>query len=551
MLKVFRTVIFYIALTQSGFAFEKIDLSEPKDKIFNTYFSYLKEMSRKLCRPGTYQKAGKLYKEYTGNGLYVPFSEDESVDIQSIKEGLPLLAKKRDWLKSLHKTLKKKKNFKKEYRKSSRLEKRFINLHKENYKRYKGKKNNLSKLTNEFVKDLIKYLEEDLIALQPYGFPVDYFNLRKSFDEAKETNKQLANTIYFKRKLFEDGIVNPKNGRKDTSFRSLISTVYLRLLKHDDDFFEEDLRYDIESLLDKIKNSLVRGVSYHRRGINKWRKKIQGDINFYYKLKSTSSSKDFLVKYQDSAKRARKALRDYTYEKEARVYKFWSEKDILYRILFTIETILIHEVGRLDNKFGSERRAIVQVILNRLRNKKYNSIDESEDLYPFLKEVGIKNFKKYKWLNVLFKKGQFSFTYFFIPASRGIYCPDSSRSAYKLREENLSFALEVLKFPITIFGATRYFSRASMTGRIDMAKLWSGYSKWPELPGPEILKDKIYRKLYRSNKLRFIGTIKSKSGLYEIWAGAKTKVLYEPSESKFFVYRDPHLFTYFYKPNGY
>ena len=551
MQKILCSAIFVLLYSFQSYAVEKIDLSGKQSVIENKYLAHLGEMSKELCTPGTYEKAGRLYKKYTGNGLYVPLKKDESVDLDAVKNGLPLLAKKRDWLRSLRNDYKKTKHFKKEYRKLSKLKKDFLVLHKENYKQYKGQKNNLKSLTSKFNSELISFLENEIQIFHPFGFPVDYFNLRKTYDEIKSKDKSLANKIYFKRKIYEDGVVNPKSGRKDTSFRAMISTVYLRLLKFDDEFYSEELRYDIESLLEFIRNSLLRGVSYHKQGVSKWQNKIQEDINFYYKMINSKKSQDFLKEYQTNRKRARKALRDFTYSKIAKVYKFWTDKEVLYRLLFSIETILFHEVGPLDNDFGSERRAIIQVVLNRLRNDSYNDIDPVEDLYPFLKVEGVNNFEKYKWLNVLFKKGQFSFTYFFIPASKGIFCPDASRSARRLRKQNLKFAMEVLKFPISVFEATRYFSRSSMVGRIDMAKLWREYKKWPELPGPEIKNQKKYKRLLEKKKLRFIGTLKTEKGLYEIWSHKRGKVLYGVEESKFFIYRDPHLFTYFYKFKDY
>ena len=85
-----------------------------------------------------------------------------------------------------------------------------------------------------------------------------------------------------------------------------------------------------------------------------------------------------------------------------------------------------------------------KINLYNLLNSKYTAVivhgmfDEKEILKARLELINFFNTKKYKWLNVLFKEGEFSFTYFFIPSNIGIFCPDFSKKAKILRKENLN-----------------------------------------------------------------------------------------------------------------
>jgi hypothetical protein len=132
--------------------------------------------------------------------------------------------------------------------------------------------------------------------------------------------------------------------------------------------------------------------------------------------------------------------------------------------LFSIETILYSEVGRIDAPDALERRDIAQVVINRSQNVLYNSLGNKDSIVKYLSpEIKI---NENKWLNVLFKEGEFSFTYFYIPGNFHIYCPDMSRIGQFLRRENVRIALNLLNKPQASFFALRYFSRASMFGLI-------------------------------------------------------------------------------------
>ena len=198
-------------------------------------------------------------------------------------------------------------------------------------------------------------------------------------------------------------------------------------------------------------------------------------------------------------------LKDYTLKQQSKVYQYWMKQSELMRSLYVLETILFSEVGDLDGRDALDRKDVAQVVLNRTTIPFFSSIAEKESFYPYInKDVTHENIQKSKWLNVLFKEGEFSFTYYFITGSVKIYCPDMSRRGKYLRRENLKLSLNILRNPNWNFLATRYFSRASMLGRIDMTQVWSDYIPIQERPGVLARSQNRLKKLYKRSKYRYL-----------------------------------------------
>jgi hypothetical protein len=214
-----------------------------------------------------------------------------------------------------------------------------------------------------------------------------------------------------------------------------------------------------------------------------------------------------------------------------------------------MDTILINEVGDVDGGDALERRDVAQIIYNRKTNSDYNHIDKEQDLYPLLKEkLSQSEIDQEEWLNVLFKKGEFSFTYAYIPGVIKIVCPDISKKARNLQSENVSLSLATLTNPQKDFTPLRYFSRASMLGRINMASIWENFEKYPERAGlfangQEILNEKLklgqYQFLYSFNdpKNEEYWVIQVGNKIYGVRFYENTPI--------FYFYRNPHDFTYF------
>jgi len=559
-------LIFSFSVSSFGKKREDTLYTQSERKIINKYMRYHKDFSKKLCRGKTDHVAEKLYKNFLGDGLYIPFKLDGSLDIETIEDHLGMFRKREQWLVTVIEKLKKKKNFKAERAELSNLKKSFKKLLNYKYQYYSAKKFTQKKAivskskiaVKKFLKDLNSFIYS-IDYLHSYRFPVDHFYLRRQYDKYKgidtSEGKRAANRAYFLRKIVEEGAVDKKKGRSDLFLRSLINTVYLRITSYRGSFLDEDLRYDISGLFRYLESNFRSGKKPIIKRSRNWLEKTKKNHKYYANLLKNSKSKSQILKkiYNDKSK-ARYALKNYIYKKEAEVYKYWSKKPELYRKLFSLETILIHEVGRLDNSFGSERRDVVQVVLNRINNPNYNFIGKDEPLFKHLNPK-VKNTKKYPWLNVLFKQGEFSFTYFFIPASRGIFCPDQSRSAKRLRRKNLNISLSVLKNTTQKFKATRYFSRASMLGRIDMAQLWYDYSPVQEKAGPRITKKKSlrkFKKLKKQGKFLFLYSFIDPNGRkLEVLSHNDKEIVYDPKVKKFYRYRNPHLFRYFLKNDSY
>jgi hypothetical protein len=216
-----------------------------------------------------------------------------------------------------------------------------------------------------------------------------------------------------------------------------------------------------------------------------------------------------------------------------------------------METILFNEVGDVDGDLALERKDVLQVVINRKRIPFYNKLDPKDGLYSFLQpNLKDEEIQKEGWLNVLFKTGEFSFTYYFIDASSKIYCPDMSPKGKKLRKENAQLAIEKIKKPNNEFQATRYFSRASMQGRIDMTLLWEDFIAYPERPGKLIdkkISDELKKK-YQAQNYLYQNTFLADSDLtydnVEIDQVVYT-ILRKEKNPEFYSYRNPHFFKYF------
>lgn len=545
---------------------ESFGKSLPKDgdSIFiNKYLNFQNQYFKEVCSGGTDKKAEDLYKSYLGDGLYIPFLTDGSLDIVTISDHLDLFTKKIKWIGELKNQVLLKKNFKSERSEISLIKKNLESLRKiyhEYYlaKKFEDKKELVSK-SKRATQDFIKLINDFILKtnyMHTFEFPLDHFYLRTEYDKYKdldtEDGRKKMNQIYFLRKLVEEGAVDREKGRTDLFVRALINTIHLRLDSYSEIFIDNSLLYDIEGLLKNYEDTFQEGIKSFNSKIANWHEKAQKDYEFYKSLLAKQKSKDQFLKtlFADKNK-ARYSLSDFVYEKEAQVYKFWTKKDLLYRKLFALETILIHEVGRLDDDYGTERSDVLRVVLNRFNIPEYIALSTKDPISQKLASIGIKDTSSYPWLNILFKQGEFSFTYFFIPASRGIFCPDQSKSAIKLRKKNLKLALSVLNETSSKFQATRYFSRASMLGRIDMAKLWNEYSSIGERPGPRISRDAKLKMHLKNSNFTYLYNFTFESITYEVLRIKGIEFVYSPKLGHFFGYRNPHHFNYFVKNRPY
>ena len=241
-------------------------------------------------------------------------------------------------------------------------------------------------------------------------------------------------------------------------------------------------------------------------------------------------------------------LKDFIYRKQGESYNFWANQSELHKAMFSLETILVHEVGVIDGKYGLERTHVGKVVLNRYFDDFYNQLESDQYINKYItKSIDT---KKEKWLNVLFKVGEFSFTYYYIPAVAGIHCPDMSRRGQNIRNKNLKLALKVMRSHDGDFKAFRYFSRISMLGKIDMSSVWTAYERLPEMPGYKSSYQKKLSRYYKADKYQYLYSFRdSKKVEYQVVKiESKTySMTWRKGQTVFYDYRNPHLFAYFSK----
>lgn len=558
---------FFIFILSSNVVFGRpapvLKIKGRDNKIVENYLLKHKEFFISECKPGTEEKYWNLYSSYRGDGHYIPMLVNDKLDKLTINRFIPELERKLNWINDEKKKVEGLKNFKEFLKELKLLEKDYEKLvqYKQMYfegkdKSSKRRVKNLSKYS--FIKFKVKFKEylKKISFLVSYRFPVDHVELRETYDSVKEKRteeeRKRSNEVYFYRKIVQDGALNPDRTKSDKFLRANLDNI-MREFNIKSDLLEENLRYDLNSAFSGLERILKRGKKYQLRRMGEWSKRSLRNLEFYKRLQNNiviegkkKLTADDLVKERVSG---RYALKKYVLEKEADSYKFWMKESELNRALFSIETILYNEVGAIDGKDALERKDVTQVVINRRFLKKYNRIDSTEPFYDYVKlrEDG-KPLVKYPWLNLLFKEGEFSFTYFFIGGSLRIFCPEQTRYGKILRKQNLFLALKLLRTPNPKFDAVRYFSRAAMLGRIDMRHLWDDYKPLAERVGKKIKNSAHLKKALKKKDYRFFYQFRNEDeDLYKVLEIKEKAYVYDPKSKGFYKYRNPHYFTYFRK----
>lgn len=554
-------LIFYFSFFLASPLFALGIEHQSNSTILKNYNLILKKFNRELCSGGTEEDFWKKYKEFRGDGFYIPTTHNEKVDFQVLNKFLPELSRKKQWILSELQKVEKIKNYSTlhDYINSIRAILNQLLQYKHDYLESKDdntKKTAITKSKYLMIELKNKYLKltQHFSFLTSYRFPVNHFELRENYDLYKHrTDKEgrsKSNEIYFYRKIVQDGAQNPNNTSSDTFLRSAIDTTFSNLNKSSD-ILSENIRYDLTWILDGLKLHVDRGKEKQLSRLKEWFERTDRMIDFYRlltmnKVKQGNKFASGEEVIQQLSK-ARYTLKDTVLSKQRDVYFFWMNQDPLYRAIYSLETILFNEVGTVDGKDALERRDVAQVAWNRHQHSFYSSLTESDDLYPYLisKDSNI-SVEKYPWLNVLLKEGEFSFTYFFIPGSLRVYCPEMTRRGRYLRTENVKIALETLRSPNTQFKGLRYFSRASMLGRIDMSSIWSQYKVINERPGKIYKNQPKLKDLHKKGKYTYLYHFKSPSNEdFQVMEIKNKTFVYSEEKELFYKYRNPHYFTYF------
>ena len=532
----------------------------------STYMDSFHKFRERICVPKAESIFEEYLKAYRGQGYWIPEIEND-VDVQSISNFIPEFEKKLLWIRKQESRVKKN-GFPSssvtqdirsilarllELKKSELLleEKSKVHSRQESLKLQK-------RLTSAY-----ELLVQKVSFLSNYRYPVDHLRNRKVFDENRELEDlpsvRIANSAFLFRKTVEDGAYNPDHTGSDIYLRTTLDTLHFELYQHGF-YLTEDARFDLEFVLGKIDKELERGKKGILSRLKEWEERTERTLKFYESLTLPENQKVIIVNGHKTTlnrelikdhNKATDQLKKFVYTKQAEVYKHWLNQPELTRSIFVIETILLNEVGGVDGDDALERMDVARVVVNRQDKPQYLSIGKKEFIYPYLKNVTTDfHLNNERWLNSLFKQGEFSFSYYYMSGVSKVFCPDMAPSARKLRAQNVEIALQVLKEGQTPFKATRYFSRSSMIGRIHMDSIWEDYLSYSERPGLLADGQEKLSKLFKNGDYSFLYSFKdpNKQSFQVVRIGSENYALGEKNGLKiFFHHRNPHYFKYFTK----
>jgi hypothetical protein len=529
----FRIFVFICTST----AFAKVHLNEG---VVKEYLKIQKEFSNTMCTPGLSDNYKKLSKDYLGDGRYIPTTLDDELDSGSIRNFVSSMNEKSSWLQTQIDFVQSLDNFSLIHKTLDLLESELDFYYNDRSIVHVGK-----------IKLLLDELKLRAPFLLSFKFPLDHLKMREDYDRYKSGTtteaRRRANSIYFYRKIVQDGTFDSEMLKTDSVVRAAFDTLYLSIVKKQEtkkDLSDID-RVDLVFLIRNYSHLLNEGKNKQLLRLQEWLIRNNRARVFYQELLSRNNVSKATVLADKSNMLFN--LKNFVLTNEAKTYEFWMSKSELMQALFVLETILYNEVGQSDAPDGLDRRDVAQVVINRFGNNQYNMLKSEDSIIPYLSEHK-KDLSKNKWLNILFKEGEFSFTYFYIPGNLQIYCPDMSRSGQFFRRENTRIALELLNHPRKSFKALRYFSRISMMGRISMDSLWNDFVPLPEVPGNLV---RNYKKINNAIKagdgrLLYQFTNDELKKTFQVVEIKNKKYVVDVVNTKnIYYYRSPHVFRYF------
>lgn len=538
--------------------------------ILAEYLKIQKEFSEISCKPGVEETYNGLDTLYRGDGNFIPVLLDQKVDQKVIKSSLPLMKEKIAWIKAQAEDLKKKLDFKEIYETLKRLENEVVLLQEAKRDYFFAKKKSVKddveeRAQKQFAQMMkeVETLRNQASFLLSFKFPLNHLELRAEYEKFKAQNTKeargKANSVYLYRKVVQDGSYDDKLVRNDSVIRAAFDSLYLSLYREKNrSFLTENERSDFKYVINNFRNLLDLGQETLLARYDEWALRSDRSLQFYQNLAEGKKIKNIetntlvdVSKMLEDKARSLYDLKEFVLKKEADVYEYWSKKSELFQYLYALETILYAEVGRIDAPDALERRDVAQVVINRFTHPFYSEITDKDAIYEYV-NTRVK-VKENRWLNVLFKEGEFSFTYFYIPGNLHIYCPDMSKVGQYLRRENVRIALELLNKPRTNFPALRYFSRMSMFGRIEMDSLWEDYKAIPEVPGKPVKNLKKLATLFKQDRYKYLYDFKieeTKKTYLVVEMQGKTYVVDFNNPKQIYYYRSPHQFRYFAPVKG-
>lgn len=551
---------FFVFFAQSVCATTTLDSTT-----IDEYLKIQKEFFLESCRPGTLEVYQKLEKDFKGDGNFIPTQLDEKLDLKTIKNVLSLMIEKGQWIQAQINILKQISDRKINVEELEAIQKQYIalvDLNKEfHFAKSTDKKNSIQLKAEKHFSELLIAIEsfkKNYPYAISYKFPVNHLSLRAEYDKVKyqvtKEGRSRANMIYLFRKVVQDGTFDEDLSRNDSFIRAGFDSLYLSLNNtRNRSFLSENERVDLQFFLNNYNKWFSQSTNAILKRFENWKDRSDRSIAFYQnlvngkmpKIGENSQIKDATELLEERAK-SLYTLRDFVLSREAQTYEYWSKKSELFQALFAIETILANEVGLLDGPSGIERRDVAQVVINRFENPNYNQFSATDLLPKYINPQA--DLKLNKWLNVLFKEGEFSFTYFYIPGNFNIYCPEMTRIGQSLRKQNLKIALNLLNHPRADFKGVRYFSRVSMFGRIEMDSLWSNFLPIEESPGVLIKNTKMLINRLEKDNYKFLyefSNLALKKSFMAVEIQGKHYVVDVKDPKQIYNYRNPHQFKYF------
>lgn len=554
------TIILFF-FTFSSFATPLPEWSGKPEKIIGTYNKLHEGFIKELCPSKTESDFQKLFNRYRELGFFLPLLPDGTLDTDAIRNNMVHLERQRIWIIKLIDELHLRNNHFDQLVKDVDYLNQYLSSLMQDKKKYfeitdNEEKKQLSASAHFHMGSFKQTLQEFLRKapfLMSFDYPSPIHELRLSNDLYKaQKNYKKANEIYFFRKIIEDGTSDKSGNLADINARLTLNTVSFKLMKQET-FLSEDLYFDLKFLFSFWTKVLEGGGEKQLERLQRWQSRLESRYFFYknilnQKIIQDGKELDF-QQFITQTNTARQDLEKFVNLKERDTYLYWAKQTELMQALFSIETILYNEVGALDRD-AVERKDITQIILNRSEMPYYWILAPEDHLYKELPHEDGRLIVGNKWLNILFKSSEFSFSYFYIHANHRIYCPEMGKLDKKLRRENLLLGLNLLKNPNWDFVATRYFSRISMPGRIDMGQIWEkDYQAFPERPGKPIGNLKELNKLkfaYKNGNWKYLYQFTDPKGdNYRVVEIEDNYWVMPIGRISFFQYRHPDYFRFF------
>ena len=529
-----------------------IKKNEDLYRLQKKYMSLHHKFRKQVCPSNTLKSFYSKKSKSRGQGYWIPLTINNKIDLVSIKRNLPRIRSKSVFIQGLLSRLEKMKKLPSidtDLKEIKSLIKSLLDLKKEYYFYEREKSLNLQKSVKGLkqLKDKYEVFLSKVFFLKTFNFPNNHLDNRNVYERLKalktDVGKKKANLKYLFRRIVEDGTTDRSKRKGDLFLRTTIDSLYYQFEKNEADFLSENIRYDISWVLRVVESHYKRGYKKQIERLKTWFDKNNKVLSFYKSLIENEKRSEVINKKLNASEE----LKDFVFKKQAETYKFWLNQSEQMRAIFALETILYNEVGRVDGREGLERRDVSQVVINRFSLPKYNYLKKEQSLYKYL-DPDNKSFKTDKWLDVLFKEGEFSFTYYYMSAVSHIFCPETSKFAARLRKENLKIVMKKLQNPDNSFKGVRYFSRASMLGKIDMSSVWSDFRPIKPRLGAELINYNKHLRKIKDNDFTYLYPFVGFDGkdYHTVSVGNGTYVLSRVKKRiKLYRYRNPHYFIYF------